>query len=464
MTYKLDPFQRILSVVSYSAVPDKTLMNEGENVTFNITAPVPNNTVLYWKLVSVSGNITDSDFTYPTAPVSAGDSVTITDNISAVYVYVKNDLTTEGPETFRLELRTGSPTGTLVATSANVTITDTSVGDSSIGVPGIPDGGTGTLGAQDCRWNTTGTSVAWAHRINSASSGTCVSVYDFSGGALTKVADIVTAKFGISLDWANNTTLAVFATGTTEVDRGLTVWTRSGNTFTKTYQNTAASPSVTTTTKLRYCSYGIQLGGTLYNNDTTVRKGIGGNNVAWYSNIAVCGAIGNSSTTNPIQVYSYNNATNTLTAETPFVPPKYDQLNSTTLYYPSINDLKFNGSTLLLGVQTTGYNPAALVYQRNGANSWSLLYEVPSDPEQSTKTGSAWGALSIDWKNSSEYAIGRFIYSDSPSGVYRYSGASVTQKIASTGGQFYGIDYHPSQNYIAAAAYNNKPYFRVYPF
>lgn len=464
MTYKLDPWSKIVAINTYKVEPDTQLKNEGQSLTFTFTAPDPDDTTFYWKLVSVTGVINDNDFSYPTGAFSTGGSFQIYAGQGFVFLNIKNDLTTEGPEKLKMEIRKTSQSGQVVATSADVTIIDTSVGDSSIGVPGIPSG---TLGAHDCRWNPTGTSVAWSHRINSNTPGTkCVSVYDFSGGALTKVADIVTAKYGWSLDWANSTTLAVIATGAGEVDRGLTVWTRSGNTFTKTYQNAGASIS-NVEAKLRYCPYGIQVGSTLYNTDTSYRisLGSGGENVSWSGSIAVVGSVGNSATVNPIKVYSYNSSTNTLTAETPFVPPKYPD-NYGTMMYPGIVDLRFSGTKLLLGTWYAGYNPTALMYNRNGANSWTKLFEVPSDPEQTEQTGSGWGANCIDWKPSGdEFAIGRFQYVDTPSGVYRYSsGGGLTQKIASPGGQFRGLDYHPSQKFIAAASYNNQPYFRVYPF
>ena len=94
-----------------------TSVNEGTAITFTITtANVANNTVLYWALSrpgdfdTGSGNVTISNNT-------ASFTVTPTADVSS----------NEGAETFTANVRTVSASGSIVATSASITINDTSV-------------------------------------------------------------------------------------------------------------------------------------------------------------------------------------------------------------------------------------------------------------------------------------------------------------------------------------------------
>lgn len=111
--------------VSYSITPDATSINEGDTVTYDITTlNVPNGTTLYW---STSGTIDAVDFTDSTltgnVTISAPDNVNGTATITRTVVA---DLFTDGDETIVLELRTGSTSGTIVATATTVTVLDTS--------------------------------------------------------------------------------------------------------------------------------------------------------------------------------------------------------------------------------------------------------------------------------------------------------------------------------------------------
>lgn len=109
--------------VSYSVSPNVTSVNEGGSVTFSVsTVSVPNGTVLYWSTQGVTGTINASDFT---DNVVSG-SFTINASAGSVVRGIRNDATTEGSESFRILIRTGSTGGTVVATSSTVTINDTS--------------------------------------------------------------------------------------------------------------------------------------------------------------------------------------------------------------------------------------------------------------------------------------------------------------------------------------------------
>jgi len=102
---------------SFSSVP--ATINEGSSGVFTAnTANVANGTVLYWS--TTGGNATVSDFTANTG------SFTVTSNVGTFSISIVADETTEGNETFQAQLRTGSVTGTIVATSNVVYINDTS--------------------------------------------------------------------------------------------------------------------------------------------------------------------------------------------------------------------------------------------------------------------------------------------------------------------------------------------------
>jgi predicted RecA/RadA family phage recombinase len=106
---------------TYSVSPSATLVNEGNTVTYSVnTSGVANGTVLYW---TNSGTTSAQDFTSNT---NSG-SFTVSADLGSIVRQLSSDLTTEGSETIILQIRTGSISGPVVATSSMVTITDISV-------------------------------------------------------------------------------------------------------------------------------------------------------------------------------------------------------------------------------------------------------------------------------------------------------------------------------------------------
>ena len=110
-------------VVSASAIPTysvaaqggATSVNEGSTLTFDVaTSNVTDGTTLYWS-VSNAG-----DFATSTG------SFNITSSAGTIDITPTADATTEGAETFTVSVRTGSVSGTVVATSNAITINDTS--------------------------------------------------------------------------------------------------------------------------------------------------------------------------------------------------------------------------------------------------------------------------------------------------------------------------------------------------
>lgn len=102
---------------TYSLSPASSSVNEGDSLIFTVTTTnVANNTVLYFNL-NASSTATTADFS-----VYSG-SCTITSNSSTFSVTVARGDVVEN-EYFYMDLKTGSITGTIVATSSQVTITD----------------------------------------------------------------------------------------------------------------------------------------------------------------------------------------------------------------------------------------------------------------------------------------------------------------------------------------------------
>jgi hypothetical protein len=100
---------------TYGITPTFNNVDEGSSVTFTVSGlDVPNGTY-YWT-VSNSG-----DF------VTSSGSFSMTSNSGSFSVTPAADVTSEGSETFSASVRTGSTSGTIVATSSSVTINDTSL-------------------------------------------------------------------------------------------------------------------------------------------------------------------------------------------------------------------------------------------------------------------------------------------------------------------------------------------------
>ena len=113
-----------LTPSTYSITPNIQTVNENGEVVFSVTTTnVANNTTLYWTTKQISGTINGSDFS---DNVLIG-TVIINNNTGSISRTVSDDFTTEGQEQFAIDLRTGSSTGTIVATSSTVTINDTSL-------------------------------------------------------------------------------------------------------------------------------------------------------------------------------------------------------------------------------------------------------------------------------------------------------------------------------------------------
>lgn len=105
---------------TYSITESATILNEGDSVTFTInTTGVSDGSVLYWSFDGTNVDYLDFDNYY-----SYG-TFTVTGGTATVTTTIRSDLTSsEGTEYFYFNVRTGSVTGTVVATSSLITIND----------------------------------------------------------------------------------------------------------------------------------------------------------------------------------------------------------------------------------------------------------------------------------------------------------------------------------------------------
>lgn len=157
----------------YSVSPSTSSVNEGSSVTFTVTTSnVSDGTTLYWSLNTVSGTINTSDFT----GAAVTGSFSISSNTGSVALTLANDVTTEGSESFQLQVRTGSTSGTIVATSSTVTIGDTSLTSISA------TGGTVSTPGDGFKYHAFTSTGPSSFVVNSAPAGSNITVLIVGGG------------------------------------------------------------------------------------------------------------------------------------------------------------------------------------------------------------------------------------------------------------------------------------------
>jgi hypothetical protein len=109
---------------TYTASGASSSVNEGSALTINVTTSnVSDGTTLYY---TIGGNASDLQ-----APESGGGYFVISSNAASFTVTPTADSSTEGPETFTVQIRTDNTNGSIVATTGSITINDTSTGSAS---------------------------------------------------------------------------------------------------------------------------------------------------------------------------------------------------------------------------------------------------------------------------------------------------------------------------------------------
>lgn len=177
--------------------------NEGASATVNVTTTnVSNGTVLYWTV-----NATTADVS------TTSGSFTVNSNAGSFTIPAVADSTTEGTETYTISIRTGSTSGTVVATST-LTIYDTSTTPADT----TPDQFTFTDQTNVALSTTITSNTITVSGINAAATISVVGgTYSINGGAYTSSSGTITNGQTVSVrhtssasySTATNTTLTI---------------------------------------------------------------------------------------------------------------------------------------------------------------------------------------------------------------------------------------------------------------
>ena len=264
------------STTQYVLSASTTTVNEGSPVTFTFTTTGPNGT-FYW---DNAGTTTASDFV---ENINSGSFVT-TSGTGSIVFNVKADLLTDGTETIDLRIRTGSPSGSIVASGSLVTVSDSSQTQYTVTSDrlSVDEGSpitftittTGTDGT--LYWTNGGTSTAndFVGNTNSGSfvttSGTGSLTLTVASDALTEnetfilqvregslTGSVVASSFAISIiddTWAlsassasiNEGSTVTFTLTTTDADRTY-YWTNNGTSTGADFSDGLMSGSFVTT-------------------------------------------------------------------------------------------------------------------------------------------------------------------------------------------------------------------------
>lgn len=106
---------------TFSIAESSTSVNEGGTLTFTVTGTnIPDGTY-HRTIEQVSGTVSTSDFVS-----NINDTFTISNNSGTFNIVITDDLETEGDDVFNINIRRNSATGTIVTSSSDITINDTS--------------------------------------------------------------------------------------------------------------------------------------------------------------------------------------------------------------------------------------------------------------------------------------------------------------------------------------------------
>ena len=111
---------------NFTITPSVSNVNEGSNITFNISTIGYGSGILYWTIDGT--NVTPSDFSDTGIYAGLAGQIYINNNIAAITKTLNADTITEGFEYFKFNLRAYSTSGTIIASSPTITINDLSMG------------------------------------------------------------------------------------------------------------------------------------------------------------------------------------------------------------------------------------------------------------------------------------------------------------------------------------------------
>ena len=193
------------NVPVYEVTPSSTNVDEGSTINFVVnTENVSIGTTLYYgTLVGAAGSsATSNDLDALTGSFNIVSDGTATGGIGTVTRTIASDLLTEGPETFRLVIRTDSTSGTAVTFTSDVTINDL-VPSATVGVST-----TSVNEGQSVEFTVNTTNVSAGSTLFFSSGGTAVAA-DFTDNSLT--GSFIVSATGIT---TFTRTLVAEATGT----------------------------------------------------------------------------------------------------------------------------------------------------------------------------------------------------------------------------------------------------------
>lgn len=186
---RVRPFQEsdtwitLLSVPSnFEVIPSSTTVVEGSNITWSVTATNFDSNTLYY---TIAGTVVDLDFV---DGISSGSINTNINGIGSLTKSLATDGLIEGDETLTLELRTGSTSGSVVATATTVVVKDS---DFSVPTATVTPNKTTVSEGDSVTWTIQTTNFADGPATYIIS-GTGITSADFTGDdALTGQVNIV---------------------------------------------------------------------------------------------------------------------------------------------------------------------------------------------------------------------------------------------------------------------------------
>jgi hypothetical protein len=250
---------------TYSVSPNTTSVNEGDDVTFDITTTeIDDGTTLYW---TNSGSTNAADFTDNT---NSG-SFTINGNSGSVTKTLSADKTTEGSQTIIFQIRTTSTSGSIVATSSTVTVNDTSRTPTysvSPSTTSVNEGSTVTFNISTT-YVDDGTTLYWSNDGTTNSS-------DFTNGENNGSFDINGNSGSVTLELSNDATTEGSQTIIFKVRTGSTSGTVVATASTVTVNDTSITPATFTATYLIVAGGGGGGGGASLGPASAYQFGAGG--------------------------------------------------------------------------------------------------------------------------------------------------------------------------------------------
>ncbi len=112
------------TVPSVTITESATSVDEGGSVTFTISGSNIANGTYYYTISEEEGTIASTDFN----PANLDGSFTVNNNSGSLTITLAEDLTTEGTDKFRIQIRRDSISGNIIATSNTITVGDSSQG------------------------------------------------------------------------------------------------------------------------------------------------------------------------------------------------------------------------------------------------------------------------------------------------------------------------------------------------